>query len=110
MVNPDKIKEAIRTRAHDFGFDVVGFTQAEAGAEDSGHLRQYLSEGRHGDMDWMARNAERRPDPQALWPRHELSSASVSITVPSAIRARCTGNRIAARSACTRAAATTTMY
>lgn len=67
MVNPDKIKEAIRTRAHDFGFDVVGFTQAEAGAEDSGHLRQYLSEGRHGDMDWMARNAERRPDPQALW-------------------------------------------
>lgn len=67
MVNPDKIKEAIRTRAHDFGFDVVGFTQAEAGDEDSGHLRQYLSEGRHGDMDWMARNAERRPDPQALW-------------------------------------------
>lgn len=65
----EKMKERIRTRAHEFGFDTVGFTQAVAGAEDSGHLRQYLAEGRHGDMEWMARDAERRSDPQALWPQ-----------------------------------------
>jgi epoxyqueuosine reductase len=63
-----EIKEVIRARAHEFGFDAVGFTSAEAGPEDSRHLRQYLAEGRHGDMDWMARNVERRSDPKALWP------------------------------------------
>ena len=38
----EKIKEAIRTRAHDFGFDKVGFTQAEAGkfADDGTGHRQ----------------------------------------------------------------------
>ena len=63
------IKEAIRARAQECGFDAVGFTLAQGAPEDSRHLRQYLAEGRHGDMEWMARNAERRSDPQALWPQ-----------------------------------------
>jgi epoxyqueuosine reductase len=62
------IQEVIRARAQGFGFDAVGFTSAEAGPDDSSHLRQYLAEGRHGDMDWMARNVERRSDPKVLWP------------------------------------------
>src|SRR5208282_448270 len=31
-------------------------------------LRAFLEAGSHGDMDWMARNADRRADPRALWP------------------------------------------
>lgn len=63
-----EIKEAIRVRAQELGFDAVGFASAQADPEDSRHLRQYLAEGRHGDMDWMARNVERRSDPKVLWP------------------------------------------
>ena len=62
------LKQVIRARAVEFGFDAVGFTRVEADPDDAEHLRQYLAEGRHGDMAWMARTAERRADPKALWP------------------------------------------
>lgn len=67
MEEAASIKQAILARAREFGFDAVGFTLARGDPDDSRHLRQYLAEGRHGDMDWMARNPERRSDPQALW-------------------------------------------
>jgi epoxyqueuosine reductase len=63
-----ELREAIRSRALECGFDVVGFASAEANPEDAHNLRRYLAEGRHGDMAWMARTAERRADPKALWP------------------------------------------
>ena len=31
-------------------------------------LREFLAAGAHGDMAWMAANAERRGDPRAMWP------------------------------------------
>jgi epoxyqueuosine reductase len=31
-------------------------------------LAQFLAEGQHGDMAWLAATAERRGDPRALWP------------------------------------------
>jgi epoxyqueuosine reductase len=31
-------------------------------------LREFLANGAHGDMDWMAKNADRRGDPRAIWP------------------------------------------
>ena len=31
-------------------------------------MRAFLAAGAHGDMDWMAKNADRRSDPRALWP------------------------------------------
>jgi epoxyqueuosine reductase len=36
--------------------------QARAG------LKEFLAQGLHGDMDWMAARPERRGDPQTLWP------------------------------------------
>ena len=62
------LKQVIRARAVELGFDAVGFTRVEADPDDAEHLRQYLAEGRHADMEWMARTAERRADPKALWP------------------------------------------
>jgi epoxyqueuosine reductase len=31
-------------------------------------LREFLSAGAHGDMEWMAANADRRGDPRTMWP------------------------------------------
>ena len=31
------------------------------------HFREFLEAGAHGDMDWLARNPERRTDPRGLW-------------------------------------------
>lgn len=62
-------KEEIRAEALAAGFDVCGFAAAEdqADATDGKNLRRYLAEGRHGDMEWMARTAERRASAGALW-------------------------------------------
>jgi epoxyqueuosine reductase len=61
-------RDAIRARALAEGFDVVRFTRASAPAQSATRLSTFLGEGRHGTMDWLARNAERRADPQTLWP------------------------------------------
>ena len=62
------VKERIRQKAHDLGFDSVGFTVAEGDPEDARNLDAYLKERRHGDMTWMETTADRRADPQVLWP------------------------------------------
>jgi epoxyqueuosine reductase len=59
---------SIRAFALECGFDVVKFARAAAADRASEHLAIFLAEGRHGTMDWMSRNAERRAAPQALWP------------------------------------------
>ncbi len=35
----------------------------------AGRLLEFLAAGAHGDMAWMATNAERRGDPRAMWPQ-----------------------------------------
>jgi epoxyqueuosine reductase len=61
-------KDAIRERALAEGFDVVRFSRADAPARSSERLASFLADGRHGTMDWLGRNAERRSDPGVLWP------------------------------------------
>ncbi|MEQ8195426.1 MAG: tRNA epoxyqueuosine(34) reductase QueG [Rhodospirillales bacterium] len=61
-------KQTIREKARDLGFDAVGFASAEADPRDAEALSAFLAHGRHGDMDWMARTAARRPDPRKLMP------------------------------------------
>jgi epoxyqueuosine reductase len=55
--------------ARQHGFDVVGVTRPDAIPQARERLTQFLAEGLHGDMDWMATTAERRGDPRALWPQ-----------------------------------------
>jgi len=62
------IKAAIRARALEIGFDAVGFARAEVAPAARAEFRAFLAEGCHGDMDWLAANADRRADPQTLWP------------------------------------------
>jgi len=42
-------------------------TAPQLSGETRAHLKQWLAEGQHGDMDWMAQTRERRADPLALW-------------------------------------------
>ncbi|HEY0281006.1 MAG TPA: tRNA epoxyqueuosine(34) reductase QueG [Rhizomicrobium sp.] len=62
------IREALRARAAAEGFDVVRFARAAATQEAAQRLGAFLEQGRHGTMDWLAKNAERRADPAQLWP------------------------------------------
>ncbi len=42
-------------------------TQPDAIPRAAERLREFLASGAHGDMAWMAANAERRGDPRAMW-------------------------------------------
>lgn len=56
------MKEAIRQRARELGFDDCRFTNATP-PTSAPHLKDWLASGRHGEMAWLARNAEKRTDP-----------------------------------------------
>ncbi len=64
----DDLKGRIRARALALGFDAVGFARAELAPAARAEFLAFLAGGYHGDMDWLAANAERRSDPQTLWP------------------------------------------
>ena len=59
---------AIRARALAEGFEAVRISSALAPPHASERLGAFLADGRHGTMDWLARYADRRADPVALWP------------------------------------------
>jgi epoxyqueuosine reductase len=61
------MKEAIRQRALTLGFDDCRFTTA-APPQSAPHLRQWLADGRHGEMNWLDRNALKRVNPQLVLP------------------------------------------
>lgn len=61
------MKEAIRQRARELGFDACRFTSAAppAGAEQ---FRGWLAEKNFGEMQWLERNADKRTEPQRVLP------------------------------------------
>ena len=62
------IAKAIRACAQDEGFDVVRIAKAEVAPDAVERLDRFVAEGRHGTMDWLARDPSRRADPKTLWP------------------------------------------
>ena len=61
------MKDAIRAKALELGFDAVGFASPAADPVWRAALDQYIAEGRHGEMAWMAERVDHRSDPAALW-------------------------------------------
>ena len=59
------MKEQIRQRAGDLGFDDCRFTSAEAPASGR-KFRRWISEKKCGEMSWLERNAEKRMDPRKV--------------------------------------------
>ncbi len=61
-------KAEIAAFARELGFEAVGFAGADQPADVAAGLRGFVAAGMHGEMDWMARTAERRAAPASLWP------------------------------------------
>jgi epoxyqueuosine reductase len=62
------LRASLVTEARALGFDCVGITDPDATADAGRHFRDFLADGAHGDMDWLADRPERRTDPRVLWP------------------------------------------
>ena len=71
------LKEAIRQAGKELGFAAIGFARADTTGA-AAHLRDWLAAGCHGAMDYMARHAELRADPQLL---HAGTATVVSAAV-----------------------------
>jgi len=69
------MKETIRQRARDLGFDDCRFTTANP-PESAVHLQRWLEQGRHGEMAYLARNAPKRANPELV-----LAGAKTIITL-----------------------------
>ncbi len=67
MQDPEALARRVKTLAREAGFDAVGVTGAEA-PQTAPRLFEFLADGRHGEMGWMAARAGERADPRTLWP------------------------------------------
>jgi epoxyqueuosine reductase len=66
-VDAAELKTLLKQRAAALGFDACVVADADAVPETARHLGVFLAEGRQGDMDWLARDPDRRSSPQGLW-------------------------------------------
>jgi epoxyqueuosine reductase len=64
------LKDLVLAEARAAGFAAARVTTpAAVGEVVAERLAQFLREGRHGDMAWMATTADRRRHPLAMWPQ-----------------------------------------
>ncbi len=62
------LKHLLEREAAAAGFDVVRVTSTDAIPHAGARLREFIDDGFHGDMGWMADGVDRREHPRALWP------------------------------------------
>jgi epoxyqueuosine reductase len=63
------LKDELRRKAADLGFDGVRVTTPGAIGAAGERLADFIVAGRHGDMHWMQTTADRRAHPSVLWPQ-----------------------------------------
>lgn len=59
---------ALKKKAKEEGFAACRIADAGLSPLSGERLREWLSEGRHGDMLWMEERVEQRSSPAGLWP------------------------------------------
>src|SRR4051812_46598919 len=62
------LRQKLEEKARELGFCAFGIARADAAPKAGERLREWLAEGAHGDMLWMAETADRRASPEGLWP------------------------------------------
>ena len=69
-MNRDKtnLVNILEERAKSEGFVAFGIAPGHLAPRAGERLRQWLQEGRHGDMLWMESRADERANPEILWP------------------------------------------
>jgi epoxyqueuosine reductase len=65
---PADIKAALARTAAALGFDAIAVAGPVVEPRAQQGLADFLAQGLHGDMAWMADRPERRGDPRVLWP------------------------------------------
>ncbi|HVI99705.1 MAG TPA: tRNA epoxyqueuosine(34) reductase QueG [Sphingomonas sp.] len=68
MAEHKPFESRLKAQAEAEGFAACGIARADAAPAAGERLRQWLGEGRHGDMIWMEERAHHRAAPQGLWP------------------------------------------
>ena len=71
----DRLRQEIGDRASGEGFSAVRIVTLGPDPRQAERLHQFIAQGRHGNMQWMAETEARRASPQAMWP--EARSAIV---------------------------------
>lgn len=64
----DTLRALIDREARKAGFDAVAVTRPGSTPLAASRLSQFVAEGFHGSMEWIAETLERRGSPGALWP------------------------------------------
>ncbi|WP_214477145.1 tRNA epoxyqueuosine(34) reductase QueG [Mesorhizobium sp. dw_380] len=64
-----KLRAMIDAEARRAGFDAVAVTSPDAIPLAPARLAEFVADGFHGSMDWIAETLERRGEPTALWPQ-----------------------------------------
>ncbi|NDP19818.1 MAG: tRNA epoxyqueuosine(34) reductase QueG [Paludibacter sp.] len=62
------MNQFIKNTALSLGFDACGIAEAGFLAEDAAFMRSWIDAGNHGEMNYLARNFEKRTDPRILVP------------------------------------------
>ena len=68
MTDPATLRAALATEAARLGFVAFGIAAADAAPAAGARLRQWIADGCHGEMLWMADSVDRRATPAGLWP------------------------------------------
>lgn len=63
-----QLRADLAAEAARLGFAAFGVAPASENARTALRLEDWLAEGMHGSMDWMADRAHHRRSPQGLWP------------------------------------------
>lgn len=66
MLNKKTLTDALKQKAFGLGFAVCGVARADALESQRPFLQSWLQKGFHGQMQYMARNREKRIDPRLL--------------------------------------------
>ncbi|MBE1707459.1 MULTISPECIES: tRNA epoxyqueuosine(34) reductase QueG [Mesorhizobium] len=63
-----KLRALIDAEAHRAGFDAIAVTTPDAIPLAPARLAEFVADGFHGSMDWIAETIARRSEPSTLWP------------------------------------------
>src|SRR4051794_36083266 len=65
---PTRLRALVDAEARRAGFDAVAVTTPDAIPLAPARLAEFVADGFHGSMDWIAKTVQRRAEPSTLWP------------------------------------------
>tara|TARA_X000000950_G_scaffold280962_3_gene376627 strand:+ start:430 stop:768 length:339 start_codon:yes stop_codon:yes gene_type:complete len=60
-------KYSITEKAHEVGFDLVGFTRPKVNKKVIANYKKFLDKNYNGQMNWLERHFEKKINPKKLW-------------------------------------------